>query len=168
MVYTSVCIYDTVYASECTHDTFRCASAYLLQLLLLTVAILLNNTVKLLGLQARHVSLGGHPSSLLGGPGLSQVPVGGCHALTSCLLLLPPFTLVSFGVPAAHPTTYLVYPTRSSIMLSGVPMSHDGLAIQPFLQYTYSQSNPLLGKHTYMQFIRLSDVSTGSSFICLV
>ena len=103
------CYNDTVYTSVCIHDTFRCSSVYLLQLLLLAVAILLDNTVELLGFQARHVSLGGHPSRLLGRPGLSQVPVGCCHTLTSCLLLLPPFALVSFGVPTGNPIICSVY-----------------------------------------------------------
>lgn len=88
---------------------FRCTSAYLLQLLLLAVAVLLNDAVEFLSLHTRHVSLGCHPSSLLGGPGLSQVPVGCCHVLTGCLLLLPPLTLVSFGVPTGNPTIYSVH-----------------------------------------------------------
>jgi len=130
---------DTRYISICIYDTFRCASAYLLQLLLLTVAILLNNAVELLGLQARHVSLGGHPSRLLGGPGLSQVLIGCCHTLTSCLLLLPPFTLVSFGVPTGNSIICSVYLQ----------------AVRSSVRCTYKQSDHLF------------DVLTGNPFVCL-
>ena len=134
------------------HDTFRCASAYLLQLLLLAVAVLLDNPVELLGFQARHVSLGGHPSRLLGCPGVSQVPVGCCHALASCLLLLPPFTLVGFGVPTDRQSNQFFTTPEGSI----------------FICLEYLQAVHSFSWCIYRYFIHLVGVPTGNPTICLV
>jgi len=92
--YVTACIYNP--------KNHQANDSYLLQLLLLTVAVLLDNTVELLCFQASHVSLGSHPGCLLGGPCLSQVPVGGCHTLPGSLLLLPPLTLIGFCVPMSR------------------------------------------------------------------
>ena len=71
---------------------------HLLQLLLLNVAVLFHNAVELLSLQASHICLGRHTSSLLCCPSLCQVPIGSRHPLTRSLLFLPPLTFIRFSV----------------------------------------------------------------------